>query len=44
MMRTHQWELSDALRLRVKLLVPPRQPRPKGGQPPEDDRLEKVKQ
>jgi hypothetical protein len=44
MARTHPWERSDKLWHRVKLLIPLRAPKPKGGRPHEDDCLEKVKQ
>ncbi len=44
MSRTHPWELSDELWQRVQPLIPQRPPKPKGGRPPEDERLEKVKQ
>lgn len=38
MARTTPWKVSDALWERVKPLIPPRPPRPKGGRPPADDR------
>ncbi len=38
MSRSRPWELSDALWERVKPLIPPRPPRPKGGRPPLSDR------
>lgn len=38
MSRTHPWELSDALWERAQPLLPPHQPRVRGGRPPRDDR------
>jgi putative transposase len=38
MSRTHPWELSDALWERAEPLLPPHNPRLKGGRPPRDDR------
>jgi putative transposase len=38
MRRTHPWELSDALWERAQPLLPPHNPRAKGGRPPRDDR------
>jgi putative transposase len=38
MSRSHPWELSDALWERVRPLIPPRPPKPKGGRPPLSDR------
>ena len=36
--RTHPWELSDALWDRAQPLLPPHNPRVKGGRPPREDR------
>lgn len=36
--RTHPWELSDAVWERAQPLLPPHNPRLKGGRPPRDDR------
>ncbi len=38
MSRTHPWELSDALWERAQPLLPPHNPRLKGGRPPREDR------
>ena len=38
MARTYPWKVSDALWERVKPLIPPRPPHPKGGRPAADDR------
>jgi len=38
MSRSRPWELSDALWERVRPLIPPRPPRPRGGRPPLSDR------
>lgn len=38
MARTRPWEVSNELWKRVRPLIPPRPPKPKGGRPPKDDR------
>jgi putative transposase len=38
MARTKPWELSEEVWERAQPLLPPREPRPKGGRPPRDDR------